>query len=323
MADSYSPQLENGYTRIAHEWLEALMRSKYPGSVKDFLLAVARETWGYQSKAAPITTARLCALLGVTRSRVYQLRDDCLRHNLIMVEDGEHSDVPVYSLQKHYLDWIEWHTKRKMTSKDVQRLVDSTAPGVQSTAECTSGVQRPVDTGCTAPGGHNKDKGKILKDSTSKAHAPPAGDAPPAPAPDANHSPAPSPSEPKPPREDTPEQACIRRAWEALGQVGPPSGKGYSGLMKLVKEHGIPAVDEWATHLRASPATIPEGADPWAWFCRAFRDALKRPWEWQRKNGGNGNGDDYRFSDSYRGELPISEVDVTQLTPDGRGGYLF
>lgn len=322
MADGYSPQLENGYTRIANEWLEAFITSPYPASVKEFVLVVVRETWGYNRKEAEIPISKFQQFFGVTRARIYQIRDDCLRHNLIEIDEGGQFESATYRVQKHYLDWIEWRPKKENRLHTIKDAVGSQARGRQSSTRYTDTVKDAVDSDCQGRGRHNiKDSLKTVKDSTSKAHAPAEADAPSAPTPEPIHSPAPVPPEPKPPREDTPEQACIRRAWEALGHDTTPSGKGYSGLMKLVREHGIPAVDEWTAHLRASPATIPEGADPWAWFCRAFRDALKRPWEWQRKS--NGNGDDYRFSDVYRGELPISEVDVTQLTPDGRGGYLF
>lgn len=324
MTDGYSPQLENGYTRIANEWLEAFIVSPYPASVKEFVLVVVRETWGYNRKEAEIPISKFQQFFGVTRARIYQIRDDCLRHNIIEIDEGGQFESATYRVQKHYLDWIEWRPKKGNRLHTIKDAVDSQARGRQPSTRSTETVKDAVDSDCQGRGRHNiKDSLKTVKDSTSKAHAPAPAGAAPAPTPDANHSQMPPPPEPKPAREDTPEQACIRRAWEANGFAGLPSGKGYSGLMKLVKEHGIPAVDEWTAHLRASPATVPEGADPWAWFCRAFRDALKRPWEWQRKNGGGGNGDDYRFSDSYRGELPISEVDVTQLTPDGRGGYLF
>ena len=87
------------------------------------------------------------------------------------------------------------------------------------------------------------------------------------------------------PKEDTPHQAVIRSAWKAFGQDTTPSGAGYSGLMKLLQEKGIPLAEAWIAHLVANPPVIPEGAEPWKYFCRQFRDALNRTWEWGHREG--------------------------------------
>lgn len=85
-------------------------------------------------------------------------------------------------------------------------------------------------------------------------------------------------------RPETPIQRAISDAWEACCQDGKPSGEGYSGLVVLVQEKGLPFVGEWVEHLRGVMPEPPEGADPWKWFRGKFRDAMRRPWEWQ----GNG-----------------------------------
>ena len=38
-----TPQLENGYVRLSTEWLEEFIRADYPGALKEFVFAVARE----------------------------------------------------------------------------------------------------------------------------------------------------------------------------------------------------------------------------------------------------------------------------------------
>lgn len=105
-----SPQVEDGYTRIADEFLEALICADYPASVLRFMLVVVRETWGWQRKEAKIPTKRFVEAFGVTERRVRQIRDDCLRHNLIEVESGEQFDTPIYRVQKRYMDWLTWKT---------------------------------------------------------------------------------------------------------------------------------------------------------------------------------------------------------------------
>lgn len=107
---SDGPQLENGYTRFANEWLEALIGSSYPASVIRFTLAVARLTWGYQrgGREAPwteITTGRLASLLGISQSRISRIRKLAIEANLIEFAPGEQWEIPGYRVQKHTDRW--------------------------------------------------------------------------------------------------------------------------------------------------------------------------------------------------------------------------
>lgn len=117
-------------------------------------------------------------------------------------------------------------------------------------------------------GNRTERKGRTTK---GKGLAPPIGDAP-------------SDNAVKP---LTPQQQIIQEAYAAYPLSGKSTGKGYSGVATAVSQYGIPAVQEWIDWLRENPQTVPEGADPWAHFCLAFRAALSRPWEW--KKNGNGN----------------------------------
>ena len=42
-----SPQLENGYTKIANEILESIIKARITASEKDILIFVIRKTYGY------------------------------------------------------------------------------------------------------------------------------------------------------------------------------------------------------------------------------------------------------------------------------------
>jgi len=113
-----------------------------------------------------------------------------------------------------------------------------------------------------------------------------------------------SPQRPaKDPDADTPVQAAIRLAWEATSGTGAPGGKGYSGLVALVQEHGIPKVEAWVEWLRGqTEVEPPEGADCWKWFCTLFRRAMTRDFEWQRE------------AEKHKNQRWL-------LTPDGRKLY--
>lgn len=108
--------------------------------------------------------------------------------------------------------------------------------------------------------------------------APPVGDARQAPAGDESARPK---QEPKP---LTAQEQAIQDAFTAFPLPGLATGKGYSGLTKLVAEHGIPSVAEWTAWLHTHPQQVPDGASEWSYFCQQFRAALRRPWVW-RGNG--------------------------------------
>ena len=102
-----TPQLENGYVRFATEWLEEFIRAEYPGSVKEFVLVIARETWGWNETWREIPAPRIAELLGVSIGRVKQLRDHAVSKNLVEWEPGKgHGSSGRYRVQKDYMDWI-------------------------------------------------------------------------------------------------------------------------------------------------------------------------------------------------------------------------
>ena len=54
-----NPQLENGFTRIANEILEALSKAELSGSEFRLAIAILRFTYGMQKKSAEIKTKTL------------------------------------------------------------------------------------------------------------------------------------------------------------------------------------------------------------------------------------------------------------------------
>ena len=60
------PQLENGYTRLANELLEALTRQKLHGREWAVIMAVARYTYGYQRKTHCITGGLIATMTNIS-----------------------------------------------------------------------------------------------------------------------------------------------------------------------------------------------------------------------------------------------------------------
>jgi phage replication O-like protein O len=95
-----SPQLENGYTPIANELLEAVLRTPLTSREAKCLLAVARETYGWSRKAKRVTAYRVALLTGIGRTKAARALHDLKARNILA--NGSEG----VGLQKDYHRWI-------------------------------------------------------------------------------------------------------------------------------------------------------------------------------------------------------------------------
>lgn len=67
-----SPQCENGFTKIANELFEAIIRTRLPGQELRIMLAVLRLTYGFGKKEDRISYGQLSKITNIPRSRVIE-----------------------------------------------------------------------------------------------------------------------------------------------------------------------------------------------------------------------------------------------------------
>lgn len=70
MSDAESPQLENGYTRIANELLDALISAGLTARQWAVTMAVIRKTYGFNKKTDEIGLSQLHAMTGIDRANL-------------------------------------------------------------------------------------------------------------------------------------------------------------------------------------------------------------------------------------------------------------
>lgn len=99
MTEGASPQLEDGFTRIANELLEALAGLRCPPVVVSLMLAVIRETYGYNRKTSPVSRERLATIMGVSYDRVRQAARVAEDWNVVVREGRQ------IGIQKDYSKW--------------------------------------------------------------------------------------------------------------------------------------------------------------------------------------------------------------------------
>ena len=95
-----SPQLENGYTRIANEILEKLAQSGLYGGELSMCLVVFRKTYGFRKKSDRIPLSQFQKLLRKNRASVCRIKKSLvLRKILVQSKNG-------LSFNKNWEEWV-------------------------------------------------------------------------------------------------------------------------------------------------------------------------------------------------------------------------
>lgn len=78
-----SPQLENGYTPLANELLEALYRAGLAGREWDLVMCIARGSYGWSQKVAPFSIREAARRLGMHYSHTKRTARDLVARGIL------------------------------------------------------------------------------------------------------------------------------------------------------------------------------------------------------------------------------------------------
>lgn len=79
-----NPQIENGYTRISNEILEALARIRIPGEAMQIFLVIIRKIYGFQKKKDVIALSQFCLATGIQKPNVVRAIKQLQTMNLVI-----------------------------------------------------------------------------------------------------------------------------------------------------------------------------------------------------------------------------------------------
>jgi len=113
-----SPQLENGYLRIANELTEALARIRIPGQACQVLWVILRQTYGFGKKKDVITYGQISKKTGLSRSHS-QRAVKWLVEARIVLKDGCRG-MTTLEIQKDFSRWRVYPKKGTCTQNRVQ-----------------------------------------------------------------------------------------------------------------------------------------------------------------------------------------------------------
>ena len=98
------PQVENGYTRIANELLEAMLCADLSGREWKVIMAIARKTYGYQKKADQMSYGQISEKTKIARQHVVTICGVLEKRQMIMVTRSAESNC--FAIQKDYTRWL-------------------------------------------------------------------------------------------------------------------------------------------------------------------------------------------------------------------------
>ncbi len=105
-----NPQTENGYTRIAHEVLEALYKINLCSYETRILMYILRNTWGRQRKMGEFSLPLIAKDTGMERGSVGRSIRSLVSQNIVMADNG------AYGFQKDHEKWCLVSRKRRGVS---------------------------------------------------------------------------------------------------------------------------------------------------------------------------------------------------------------
>lgn len=152
-----SPQVENGYIRIATELFEALTRTPLNDSERRVLQAVIRQTYGYNRCRDSISFSQLEDMTDLSRVSVNKALRKLELRNIIIVERTRLTNI--IAIQKDYEKWandVRTHGGSFQRGRNILREDETSKPGDTSNSGFTSkpGVTKTSKPGVT----HNRQK---------------------------------------------------------------------------------------------------------------------------------------------------------------------
>ena len=100
-----SPQIEDGYTKIANEIMDALCRIRIPGEEMQVLNAILRKTYGWQKCEDAIALSQFVEMTGMNKPHIIQSIKGLLLKKVIIVTEKGNSFAKVYKFNKDYDKW--------------------------------------------------------------------------------------------------------------------------------------------------------------------------------------------------------------------------
>lgn len=113
-----NPQKENGYTPIANEIMEALIKYRIPGQQMQCLLLIIRKTYGFRKKVDIIALSQFVKYTKLKRQHAFRALKELENKNIIVTK-FDYKGGKTYRFNKNYSQWKVYPKKVTVTKKGV------------------------------------------------------------------------------------------------------------------------------------------------------------------------------------------------------------
>lgn len=120
-----APQLENGYTRIANELLEAVAKVNLPNEAMRVFLAIIRLTYGWNRKEAIIRNYELCEITGIKQQHIKRAISKLTNSYMVKVTSSGNKSYPSYCINKNYEEWQTVTSSGNKLPRQVTKVTSS------------------------------------------------------------------------------------------------------------------------------------------------------------------------------------------------------
>lgn len=163
-----SPQVENGYIRIANELNQAICRAHLSGNEMAVAFAIVAKTYGYNKKTDDMSASQIGDYCDIARNHVTEVLKSLEARNIITKRPGKYGSI--IGIQKDYSLWLAKEKRKEQAASPSYGLADEVVRNSDADSPKLGQVDSPKD-------GHTKDN--LPKDNQQKTKTLPTSQATP------------------------------------------------------------------------------------------------------------------------------------------------
>jgi phage replication O-like protein O len=165
-----SPQLEDGYTRLANELLDAFIRAGLTSRQWAVAMAIVRKTYGFNKKEDDLGLSQISEMTGIAKAHVSVAVRELEARRIITRKQGVFGHK--LGINKHLKTWLAGVTKSVTGVTETVTVTDSVTGGYRIGIEgVTESVTPPVTESVTTKDNPSKDSQKTTPKDTLASQA--------------------------------------------------------------------------------------------------------------------------------------------------------
>jgi phage replication O-like protein O len=167
------PQLENGYTRIANELLDAIAAIRIPGEAMQVFLVVMRKTYGFQKKSDTIALTQFSDATGLNKQAVCRAVKKLEQMNIIVIKKDnvikkDKRLASEYTINKAFENWRPL-SKKITLPKKVKNVIEKDNLSLSKKIPSKETISKEIIPVEKSPGG--KSENSVADETTPKINA--------------------------------------------------------------------------------------------------------------------------------------------------------